>query len=58
VLESQSGVFAFKDSWPAKRLGARRLGCVLTVRGGRVVYDRDGRAFPAWKTAGDYGVIP
>jgi dihydroorotase len=58
VLESQSGVFAFKDSWPAKRLGARRLECVLTIRDGRVVYDRDGRAFPAWRTAGDYGVIP
>jgi dihydroorotase len=58
VLESQSGVFAFKDSWPAKRLGAWRLECVLTIRDGRIVYDRDGRAFPAWKTAGDYGVIP
>ena len=58
VLESQNGVFAFKDSWPAKRLGAQRLECVLTIRDGRIVYDRDGRAFPGWKTAGDYGVIP
>ena len=38
VLEEQSGVFAFKDSWPAKRLGTKRLACVLTVRGGEVVY--------------------
>jgi predicted amidohydrolase len=30
---------AFKDSWPAKRLGAKRLECVLTVRGGKVVYE-------------------
>jgi dihydroorotase len=57
VLESQSGVFAFKDSWPAKRLGVRSLECVLTIRNGQIVYDRDGRAFPAWKAAGDYGVI-
>jgi hypothetical protein len=33
-------VFAFKDSWPAKRLGTKRLECVLTVRGGKVVYER------------------
>jgi dihydroorotase len=48
VLENQSGVFAFKDSWPAKKLGTHRLECVLTIRDGRVVYDRDGRTFPAW----------
>jgi len=23
VIEEQSGVFAFKDSWPAKRLGTK-----------------------------------
>lgn len=48
VLEDQSGVFAFKDAWPAKKLGSHRLQCVLTIRNGKVVYDRDGRAFPAW----------
>jgi len=31
---------AFKDSWSAKRLGAKRLECVLTVRGGKVLYER------------------
>lgn len=40
VLEEQTGVFAFKDSWPAKRLGTKRLECVLTVRAGQVVYER------------------
>ena len=25
VLEQQTGVFVFKDSWPAKRLGTKRL---------------------------------
>jgi dihydroorotase len=48
ILEIQHGVFAFKDSWPAKKLGSERLECVLTIRDGRVVYDRDGRTFPAW----------
>ena len=47
VLENQNGVFAFKDAWPAKKLGAHRLDCVLTIRDGRIVYDRDGRTFPA-----------
>jgi len=58
VFENQTGVFAFKDAWPAKKLAAHRLECVLTIRDGRIVYDRDGRTFPAWKSAGDYGVIP
>ena len=51
VLEDQSGVFAFKDSWPAKKLGTHRLECVLTIRDGKVVYDRDGRTFPASRGA-------
>jgi dihydroorotase len=50
VLEDQNGVFAFKDAWPAKKLGSHRLDCVLTIRDGKVVYDRDGRTFPAWVT--------
>ena len=48
VLELQSGVFAFKDSWGAKRLGPKRLECLLTIRDGKVVYDLDARAFPVW----------
>jgi dihydroorotase len=40
VLADRTGVFAFKDAWPAKRLGTRRLECVLTVRNGKVVYQR------------------
>jgi predicted amidohydrolase len=43
VLEQQSGVFAFKDAWPAKRLGTKRLEAVLTVRSGQVVYERSTR---------------
>src|SRR6185295_1726789 len=40
VLEEQTGVFAFKDSWPAKRMGTKRLECVLTIREGKLVYER------------------
>jgi len=58
VLELQDGVFAFKDGWGAKRLGTKRLECALTIRDGKLVYDRDGRGFPDWSMAGDYEVIP
>jgi len=51
VLEDQTGVFAFKDAWPAKKLGTHRLKCAITVRDGKIVYDRDGRSFPAWGVA-------
>ncbi len=40
VLELQNGVFAFQDAWPAKRLGTKRLECILTIRDGQVVYQR------------------
>ena len=44
VLAERTGVFAFKDAWPAKRLGTKRLECVLTVRDGNVVYERPSSA--------------
>jgi dihydroorotase len=58
VFALPSGVFAFKDSWHVKRLGTKRLECVLTVRDGKLVFDRDGLGFPLWSTAGEYDVIP
>ena len=58
VFALSSGAFAFKDSWHVKRLGTKRLECVLTVRDGKLVFDRDGLGFPLWSTAGDYEVIP
>jgi len=43
VLEAETGVFVFKDSWPAKRLGTKRLENVLTVRAGKIVYELNPR---------------
>jgi len=43
VLEAEIGVFIFKDSWPAKLLGRKRLENVLTVRAGKIVYERKPR---------------
>jgi predicted amidohydrolase len=41
VVELQTGVFAYTDAWPAKRLGTKRLECVMTIRDGQVVYRRE-----------------
>ena len=43
VLDLRKGVFALKDSWGAKRLAPQRLENAMTIRGGKLVYDRDGR---------------
>jgi hypothetical protein len=29
----------------------------MTIRGGELVFDREGRAFPEWSQAGKYEVI-
>jgi dihydroorotase len=50
VLEEETGVFVFKDSWPAKRLGTKRLENVLTIRAGKIVYERNPRPLAAQDT--------
>jgi dihydroorotase len=57
VFDLKTGVFAFKDAWQKKLIGTKKLECVLTVRSGSLVYDRDGRGFPEWTAAGEYEVI-
>ena len=57
VFRLESGVFAYMDSWRNKHLGTKRLQCVMTVRGGRIVFDEEGLSFPEWQTAGEYGVL-
>ena len=57
VFKLRSGVFAFKDAWHKKLIGTKKLECVMTIREGSLVYDRDGRGFPEWTKAGEYEVI-
>jgi dihydroorotase len=49
VLAMRDGVFAFKDAWSKKLLATKKLECVLTVRGGKIVYDAEGVSMPEWK---------
>jgi dihydroorotase len=50
VLRLESGHFGFVDSFGARLDGDRRLACEMTLRDGKVVYDLDGLARPAWDT--------
>jgi predicted amidohydrolase len=47
VLELNSGVFVFIDSMRKKLTGAKKLEGVMTLRNGKVLFDRDGRMSPA-----------
>jgi dihydroorotase len=57
VFDLRNGVFAYKDAWHKKLIGTKKIECVVTIRGGELVYDRDGRGFPEWTKAGEYEVI-
>ena len=46
VFELRDGIFAYKDAWHNKRLGTKKLECVMTIRAGDLAYDRDGISFP------------
>ena len=58
LFQLRRGVFGFNDANRRRMIGTRRLEAVLTVRDGKVVFDRNGLGYPEWHTAGDYGVIP
>ncbi|MBC7771726.1 MAG: amidohydrolase/deacetylase family metallohydrolase [Pyrinomonadaceae bacterium] len=58
VFRERTGVFAYKDAWHKKRLGNKKLECVLTIRAGQIVHDAEGRGFPEWTAAGEYEVLP
>ena len=47
----RTGDFGFLDVRNLRRSGSQRLECELTLREGRVVFDRDGRAAAAWRCA-------
>jgi dihydroorotase len=54
VLALHEGDFGFVDSGRARMMGRQKLECELTVRGGRIVWDLNGRSRPAWEGLGDY----
>lgn len=49
VFALRDGIFAYKDAWNNKQIGAKKLETVLTLRAGELVFDRDARAFPEWR---------
>jgi dihydroorotase len=55
VLRMQTGQFGFVDVLGARLRGNKLLLAELTVRDGRVVWDRNGITRPDWDSLGDYG---
>jgi dihydroorotase len=49
VLRVDRGQFGFIDSAGAKNAGTQAISCELTLRGGKVVWDLNGRASEDWK---------
>jgi dihydroorotase len=49
VLRLDRGTFGFLDSAGARRRGNQRLACELTLRGGKVMWDLNGRASLDWE---------
>jgi hypothetical protein len=51
VLELRTGAFSFRDCGHARIDAAEKLECVLTLRSGRIVFERDGLTAPHWREA-------
>jgi dihydroorotase len=50
VLRLESGPYGFVDSFGGRQAGTRKLVCEMTLRDGKIVYDLNGLARPAWET--------
>jgi dihydroorotase len=50
VLRLETGHFGFVDSFGGRQAGTQKLVCELTLRDGKVIYDLNGIARPAWDT--------
>jgi len=48
VLAVQKGTFGFVDSGGGQMPGTQKLACELTVKGGTVMWDLNGRSRPLW----------
>ena len=51
VLRLDRGKFGFLDARRGRIEGNERLGCEVTVRAGRIVFDFNGRAGAPWRNA-------
>jgi len=49
VLKLETGRFGFTDMYGARLQGTQKLGCELTVRAGKVVYDLNGISRTDWE---------
>jgi dihydroorotase len=54
VFDLERGRFGYVDSGWARMDGDQRLTCALTLRGGQVMYDREGLSRPDFRGLGDY----
>jgi len=51
VLRVERGKFGYVDTKGGRIEGSERLGCEMTLRAGKIVYDLNGRAGVAWRGA-------
>lgn len=58
VFELKQGVFSFIDSARKKFTGTKMLECVMTVRDGKVVFDRDASMLPASEVTARLATLP
>jgi len=59
VFEHRKGTFGFTDCGRAKIIGSQKLGCVMTLRAGKIAYDSSGLSMPEWQHAPEsYWKIP
>lgn len=59
LFRVREGCFGFPDGGGAAMRGSTRLECLITVRAGKIVYDREALSKPDWQKAGpEYWVAP
>jgi len=51
VIEVEEGSFSFQDCGFTRMDAAEKLSCVMTVRKGKVEFERDGHTVPKWEDA-------
>jgi dihydroorotase len=59
VIRVLKGEFGYVDCGFAKMIGDSRLDCMMTIRGGDILFDPNGLSLPHWKDApADYWKMP